>query len=124
MAFLFPGQGAQYAGMARGIYETEEVFRAEFDRCAELLQPHPGLDLRKLLFPADKTGATGQLTETRIAQPAMFTIEYALAKLWMSWGIRPAAMIGHSLGEFVAAHLAGVFSLQDALTWRSPRAGA
>ena len=116
VAFLFPGQGAQYARMARGIYESEDVFRAEVDRCAELLQPHLGLDLRKLLFTADNTEATAQLTETCIAQPALFTIEYALAKLWMSWGIRPAAMIGHSLGEFVAAHLAGVFSLEHALT--------
>jgi len=116
IVFLFPGQGAQHAGMARGIYETEDVFRAEFDRCAELLEPHLGLDLRELLFPAENTDATAQLTETRIAQPALFAIEYALAKLWMSWGIRPAGMIGHSLGEFVAAHLAGVFSLEDALT--------
>jgi len=118
VAFLFPGQGAQYAGMALGIYESEPVFRAEVDRCAELLEAHLGLDLRTLLFPAEGANlaqATALLTKTRIAQPALFTIEYALAKLWMSWGIRPAAMIGHSLGEFVAAHLAGVLSLEDAL---------
>jgi len=118
VAFLFPGQGAQYAGMARGIYESESIFRAELDRCAELFEAHLGLDLRTLLFPvegADPAETTAQLTETRIAQPALFTIEYALAKLWISWGIRPSAMIGHSLGEFVAACLAGVLSLEDAL---------
>src|SRR5579871_605579 len=118
IAFLFPGQGAQYVQMARGIYETEGVFRAQVDACAQLLAPHLGLDLRTLLFPeegANLAQASARLTETRIAQPALFVIEYALAKLWMAWGIQPAAMIGHSLGEFVAACLAGVLSLEDAL---------
>jgi acyl transferase domain-containing protein len=118
ITFLFPGQGARSVNIPRGVYQTEAVFRAEVDRCAELLRPHLGLDLRALLLPAggaDLAQATPQLTETRIAQPALFTIEYALAKLWMSWGIRPAAMIGHSLGEFAAACLAGVLPLEDAL---------
>ncbi len=118
IAFLFPGQGAQYANMARGIYESEPVFRAQVDQCAEQLHRELGLDLRTLLFPpagADLGQANAQLTETRLAQPALFVIEYALAKLWMSWGIAPAAMIGHSLGEFVAACLAGVLSVEDAL---------
>ncbi len=118
VAFLFPGQGAQYIHMARGIYQSEEIFRAELDRSAELLRQHLGLDLRTLLFPpegADLAQASAQLTETRIAQPALFTIEYALAKLWMSWGVQPAAMIGHSLGEFVAACVSGVLSLEDSL---------
>jgi acyl transferase domain-containing protein/thioesterase domain-containing protein len=118
VAFLFPGQGAQYLHMARGIYQSEEIFGAELDRSAELLRPHLGLDLRTLLFPPDDVDlvrANAQLTETRIAQPALFTIEYALAKLWMSWGVQPASMIGHSLGEFVAACVSGVLSLEDAL---------
>ena len=118
IAFLFPGQGAQYANMARGIYESEPVFRAQVDQCAEQLHRELGLDLRTLLFPpegADLGQANAQLTETRLAQPALFVIEYALAKLWMSWGVAPAAMIGHSLGEFVAACLAGVLSVEEAL---------
>jgi acyl transferase domain-containing protein/thioesterase domain-containing protein len=118
VAFLFPGQGAQYPLMAHGVYQAERVFRAELDRCAELLRPHLGIDFRALLFPpasADLDEAGAALTETRIAQPALFAIEYALAKLWMSWGIRPVAMIGHSLGEFVAACISGVLSLDDAL---------
>ena len=118
IAFLFPGQGAQYVRMARGIYHSEEIFRTEVDRCAELLRPHLGLDPRILLFPpdgADLVRANAQLTETRIAQPVLFAIEYALAKLWMSWGIKPMAMIGHSLGEFVAACLSDVLPLEDAL---------
>jgi amino acid adenylation domain-containing protein len=117
VAFLFPGQGAQHAGMGRDLYASEPIFRETIDSCADLLAPHLGLDLRSLLFPpgeeADAAGRT--LTETRFAQPALFVVEYALARLWMAWGIRPAAMLGHSLGEYVAACLAGVFSLPDAL---------
>ncbi|HSF39387.1 MAG TPA: amino acid adenylation domain-containing protein [Thermoanaerobaculia bacterium] len=117
VAFLFPGQGAQYAGMGRGLYEAEPTFRETVDSCAVLLEAHLGLDLRRLLFPPEgESAAAGRtLTETRFAQPALFVVEYALARLWMEWGIRPTAMIGHSLGEYVAACLAGVFSLPDAL---------
>jgi acyl transferase domain-containing protein len=118
VAFLFPGQGAQYAGMARGIYENEPLFRTHVDQCAELLRADLGLDLRALLFPPDDvdlTAANAALTETRIAQPAIFVIEYALAKLWMSWGVAPVALIGHSVGEFVAACISGVLSVEDAL---------
>ena len=117
VVFMFPGQGAQYAGMGAELYRSEPVFRAEVDRCAELLQPVLEADLRTLLFPAEgaETEAGDLLMQTRFTQPALFTIEYALAKLWMSWGIRPAAMIGHSVGEYVAGCLAGVFSLEDAL---------
>lgn len=115
--FLFPGQGSQHPNMAREVYETEPVFRETVDRCAELLRPHIDADLRTLLYPA--AGASEDVkravTETVNAQPAIFTIEYALAQLWMSWGIRPKAMAGHSIGEFVAACLAGVISLEDAL---------
>ncbi|NEP41155.1 MAG: SDR family NAD(P)-dependent oxidoreductase, partial [Okeania sp. SIO2H7] len=105
--FMFSGQGSQYAKMGRGLYETEPVFRQECDRCWQLLEPHLKLDWLSL--------SDEQLQQTAIAQPALFVIEYALAKLWMSWGVRPTAAIGHSIGEYAAATLAGVFSLEDAL---------
>lgn len=114
VVFLFPGQGSQYVGMGRELYLSEEVFRAEVDRCAELLEPHLGLDLRDVIF-SDEEGAGARLQETRLTQPALFTIEYALARLWRSWGVEPTAMLGHSIGEYVAAALAGVFELEDAL---------
>jgi amino acid adenylation domain-containing protein len=115
--FLFPGQGSQHPNMAREIYEAEPVFREAVDRCAQILLPHLEADLRTLLYPAEGTSdeVKRSVTETVNAQPAIFTIEYALAQLWMSWGIRPKAMVGHSIGEFVAACLAGVISLEDAL---------
>ncbi|HEV7589821.1 MAG TPA: amino acid adenylation domain-containing protein, partial [Longimicrobium sp.] len=117
VAFLFPGQGTQYAGMARELYGREPVFRDEVDRCAELLSTELGMDLRAALFPADggDEAASALLRETRLTQPALFVVEYALAKLWMSWGVRPEAMLGHSIGEYVAACLAGVFTLEAAL---------
>ncbi|MFN6570005.1 beta-ketoacyl synthase N-terminal-like domain-containing protein [Dendronalium sp. ChiSLP03b] len=116
VTFLFPGQGSQYVNMAQELYQVEPTFQQEVDRCAELLEPHLGLDLRTVLYPTeDLAVATQQLNQTYLTQPAIFVIEYALAKLWMSWGIQPEAMIGHSIGEYVAACLAGVFSLEDAL---------
>ena len=124
VVFLFPGQGAQYVDMGRDLYASEEVFRVEVDRCAELLEPHLGLDLRTLLYPAigpdddpDEAAeaAAGRLRETRITQPALFVVEWALARQWMAWGLEPATMLGHSIGEYVAACLAEVFSLEDAL---------
>ncbi len=118
VAFLFPGQGTQFVGMGRGLYDREPLFRADIDRCASLLQPALGLDIRGLLHG----GAPGSLTSTRYAQPALFAIEYATARLWMSWGIEPYAMLGHSLGELVAATLAGVFALEDALALVAARA--
>ncbi|MFZ0962500.1 MAG: beta-ketoacyl synthase N-terminal-like domain-containing protein [Terriglobia bacterium] len=125
VAFMFPAQGAQYANMGRDLYEAEPVFREEIDRCVNQLRPRLGLDLRKLLFPEenDVEEASGQLQQTRITQPAVFTVDYALARLWMSWGIMPAAMVGHSLGEYVAATLSGVFDLEDALTLVAERGG-
>ena len=115
--FMFSGQGSQYVNMAREIYQTEAIFREQVDRCAELLLPELGLDLRHILYPSsDQTEeATKQLQQTAITQPALFTIEYALAQLWEYWGIQPQGFIGHSIGEYVAACLADVFSLEDAL---------
>ncbi|NRD45991.1 type I polyketide synthase [Corallococcus exiguus] len=117
VVFLFSGQGSQYVDMGRGLYEQEPVFRTEVDACAEKLKPHLGLDLRTVLYPpADgREKATEQLKQTSLTQPALFVIEYALAKLWASWGVTPQAMVGHSIGEYVAACLSGVFSLDDAL---------
>lgn len=117
VAFLFSGQGSQYPNMGRGLYDTEPVYRAEVDRCCEILEPHLGLDLRTLLFPAagQEEAAAKELEKTQITQPALFVTELALARLWMSWGVQPAAMIGHSIGEYVAAALAEVFSVEDAL---------
>ncbi|HEY0544287.1 MAG TPA: beta-ketoacyl synthase N-terminal-like domain-containing protein [Pyrinomonadaceae bacterium] len=117
VVFMFTGQGAQYVSMGRELYETEATFREQVDFCAELLQSHLGLDIRDVLYPSSETAAAAaeQLKQTRITQPALFVIEYALAKLWMEWGVRPAAMIGHSVGEYAAACIAGIFSLEDAL---------
>lgn len=117
VAFMFPGQGAQYIGMGQGLYQTEKVFRDNVDLCREILKPLLGLDLLDCLYPdqINQSTAAKQLNETRITQPALFAIEYATAQLLMSWGIRPSAMIGHSVGEYVAACLAGVFSLKDSL---------
>lgn len=117
VTFMFPGQGSQYVNMGKQLYEAEPVFREHIDECCEILKSHLDVDLRTILYPnQEKTEfATQQLQQTQITQPALFVIEYALAKLWMSWGIFPVAMIGHSIGEYVAACLAGVFSLEDAL---------
>lgn len=112
--FLFPGQGAQHAAMARGLYRTEPEFRAVFDDCSARLEPALGRDLRTLLFAAN--GPDPALDSTAVTQPALFAVEYALARLWMSWGVEPKAMLGHSLGEYVAACLAGVIELDDALS--------
>ncbi|WP_375452849.1 beta-ketoacyl synthase N-terminal-like domain-containing protein [uncultured Nostoc sp.] len=116
--FMFSGQGAQYVDMGRELYEVEPTFRKYVDICAEILQPLLNLDIRQILFPKAQEieVATQQLQQTAITQPALFVIEYALAQLWMSWGVQPMAMIGHSIGEYVAATIAGVFSLEDALT--------
>jgi len=118
VVFMFSGQGSQYVSMGLELYRSESTFRAAVDRCAEILQPSLSLDLRDILYPEggnlDEIGQ--RLEQTSIAQPALFTIEYALAKQWMSWGINPSAMVGHSIGEYVAACLAGVFSLEDVLS--------
>ncbi|WP_224365090.1 type I polyketide synthase [Hyalangium versicolor] len=116
VAFLFPGQGTQHPGMAEALYREEPRFRQEVDRCAKLLEPHLGQDLRDVLYPRNRgPEEKRRLEQTALAQPALFTVEYALARLWLSHGVRPAAMLGHSLGEYVAACLAEVFTLEDAL---------
>ncbi|WP_072620081.1 type I polyketide synthase [Spirulina major] len=116
LVFMCSGQGSQYVSMGHDLYTTEAVFRDCVDDCCDLLQPILGLDLRDLLYPdADPAAAADQLKQTALTQPALFVIEYATAQLWMSWGIKPAALIGHSIGEYVAATLAGVFSRDDAL---------
>jgi phthiocerol/phenolphthiocerol synthesis type-I polyketide synthase E len=143
VAFLFPGLGDHYPQMARGLYEAEPAFRAEVDRCAQILTAHLGTDLREFLFsgdaPSDAAPSGGidlramlgraqpidgadRLNRTELAQPAVFVIDYAMAKLWMSWGIVPDAVIGHSLGEYAAACIAGVLSLEDALALVADRA--
>jgi phthiocerol/phenolphthiocerol synthesis type-I polyketide synthase E len=143
VAFLFPGLGDHYPNMARGLYEAEPAFRAEVDRCAEILRPLLDVDLREVLFPgeAPSDGAAGgidlrgmlgrakaddpaaeRLNRTELAQPGVFVIDYAMAKLWMSWGIVPEAVIGHSLGEYAAACIAGVLPLEDALALVADRA--
>ncbi|GAB4152079.1 MAG: hypothetical protein Fur0021_16530 [Candidatus Promineifilaceae bacterium] len=116
--FMFPGQGSQYVGMGRGLYERYSVFRQQVDACAAHLSPLLETDIRALLYPPlqhQTETTTAQLSQTRFTQPALFTIAYALACLWRSWGVVPHAMIGHSVGEYVAACLAGVFSLEDGL---------
>lgn len=117
VVFMFPGQASQFVNMGLEIYKSERRFREELELCCKLLEPHLCFDLKHVLYPSqqERGESSRQLNETSVTQPAIFAVEYALAKLWMHWGIRPAAMIGHSIGEYVAACLAGVFSLEDAL---------
>ncbi len=115
VVFLFPGQGSRNSGALRRYHEREPLFREEIDHCLALLKQRTGLDLAKHLFAADGTPEAEALQRTELAQPALFITGYALARLWERWGIRPEAMIGHSLGEYVAACLAGVFTLEQAL---------
>jgi acyl transferase domain-containing protein len=114
--FMFPGGGSQYLQMGAGLYATEPVFQRYVNECSDILAPRLGCDLRSHLFPEiPSPKATEIMRGTEIGLPALFAIEYALARLWMEWGLRPAAMIGHSLGEYTAACLSGVLSLEDAL---------
>ncbi|MBR8835866.1 MAG: KR domain-containing protein [Stigonema ocellatum SAG 48.90 = DSM 106950] len=117
IAFMFPGQGAQYVNMSWELYQTEPIFRDLVDLCCKQLKPHLRLDLRYALYPGEEQEqqVAEQLKQTYISQSALFVTEYALAKLWMAWGVCPQVMIGHSIGEYVAACLAGVFSLEEAL---------
>ena len=148
ITFMFPGVGDQYVNMAGQLYETEAVFRQTIDHASEFLQPYLNLDLRHILYPQDNksviqasktpdlkqmlnripasgaptNGVRSQIKRTAVAQPLMFILEYALAQLWQSWGVQPQALIGYSLGEYVAACLAGVFSLEDGLRLVAQRA--
>ncbi|WP_216843103.1 type I polyketide synthase, partial [Granulicella sp. S190] len=115
VAMLFPGQGSQEVGMAAELYKAEPVFRDCLDECCAKLIGHLGFDLRDVLYPKHPHATGPDLSQTAVAQPALFVIEYALAKLWMDWGVQPSAMAGHSIGEYVAACLSGVFTLEDAL---------
>lgn len=118
VVFMFSGQGSQYVNMGLELYRTEPIFREHIDRCSEILRPYLSFDLRDILYPGEQgvERAAHMLEQTFITQPALFAIEYALAKLWMAWGVHPVALVGHSIGEYVAACLAGVFSLEDALS--------
>ncbi len=124
VVFLFPGQGAQYVDMGRELYAKEPVFREEVDRCAGILRAHLGTDIRTILHPTPEGRAEAEkrIHETAMTQPAIFVIEYALAKLWQSWGIQPSILIGHSIGEYVCAVLAETFTLEDALALLAVRA--
>lgn len=117
VVFMFPGQGSQYTNMAAELYQYEPLFRNHIDHCSEILKTYLDVDIREILYPRDKRieRAAEQLKQTTFAQPAIFMISYGLAKLWMAWGVEPKVMIGHSIGEYVAACLADVFSLEDAL---------
>lgn len=117
VVFMFPGQGSQYVHMGRDLSESEPVFKQHFDHCCELFSKELGTDLKALTFPkaGEEEKAAEQLKQTIYTQASLFTMHYSLAKLWMHWGITPDAMMGHSIGEFAAACLAGVFSLEDAV---------
>ncbi|MFB6367571.1 SDR family NAD(P)-dependent oxidoreductase [Paenibacillus elgii] len=116
IVFLFPGQGSQYVEMGKALYENEPVFRQELDRCLRIIGHETNEDFKSILYPEALSGDVGQkINETRYAQPLLFSFEYALASLLINWGIAPSAMIGHSLGEYVAACVSGVMTLEEAL---------
>ncbi|HUT33900.1 MAG TPA: acyltransferase domain-containing protein [Planctomycetota bacterium] len=117
IVLLFPGQASEHVNMALGLYRDEPDFRETVDACADLLTPLLGADLRQVIYPAagEEEAARRQLARPLFAQPALFVVSYALAQLWLKWGVRPDAVIGYSTGEVTAACVAGVFSLDDAL---------
>lgn len=116
IVFSFPGQGAQYVNMGLALYQNEPIYKAAVDNCALILQDYLDKDIRTIIYADENlTTASNELKNTKYTQPALFVTEYALAQLWMSWGIEPSLLVGHSVGEYVAAHLAGIFSLADGL---------
>jgi acyl transferase domain-containing protein len=122
--FLFSGQGSQHVNMGRQLYDGQRVFRETVDRCALIVAQVTGLDLRELMYPrmGHEAAASVQLRQTAVTQPALFITEYALVKQWQHWGVKPEGMLGHSVGEFVAACVAGVLSEEDALRLVAVRA--
>ncbi|MDK1314045.1 SDR family NAD(P)-dependent oxidoreductase [Pseudoalteromonas ardens] len=113
VSFMFPGQGSQHLAMAHALYQKETVFRDAFNQCAALFKPQLGLDLASIIYTSDAQDL--RINETRYTQPALFAVEYALAQQWLHWGVKPDAMIGHSIGEYVCACVSGVLSLADAI---------
>jgi acyl transferase domain-containing protein/acyl carrier protein len=116
IAFMFSGQGSQYPGMASQLYRAEAKFKAVLDDCCTRLRPLLARDLREFILASPSDASVSEaLSQTAYAQPALFALEYALSQMWLDWGVKPSAMLGHSVGEYVAACIAGVFSLENAL---------